>query len=168
MRQKNRRIALSEIILTIFAVGQIVCTIVFYKKGGSILIRNAGWIILWISAIFGWLPIFTFKKWGGVQKGKSYIKTTQFVDRGVYAIVRHPQYLAGILISISLTLIAQHWIVFIPGIVCIYIYYFDTFKEEEFAIEKFGEQYKAYQKGVPRLNFIAGIIRIFTEKARKS
>ena len=99
------------VILTLAAIGQIVCAILFYNKNGSTTITNIGWVVLWISAAFGWLPILTFKKWGSVPKGQSYMKTTVLVDKGVYAIVRHPQYLAGILIAIGLTLVAQHWLV---------------------------------------------------------
>ena len=58
-------------ILTITAAGQIILTFLFYNKDGSETICNTGWIILWISAVFGWLPIFTFNKWGGVSKGRA-------------------------------------------------------------------------------------------------
>ncbi|MBM4029289.1 MAG: hypothetical protein FJ280_28415, partial [Planctomycetes bacterium] len=71
-------------------------------------------------SIFGWLPIFTFKKMGGVSKGQSYIHTTALVDRGIYAIVRHPQYLAGILMGMALPFISQHWLVAVPGGVVVY------------------------------------------------
>jgi len=40
--------------------------------------------------IFGVLPVFEFRKKGGVKKGKSYIHTTKLVDTGIYSIVRHP------------------------------------------------------------------------------
>lgn len=168
MRQNNRKIALSEIVLAVFSPSQIACTFFLYQKNGGFPIRNTGWIILWISAVFGWMPIFTLKKWGGMQKGKSYIKTTMLVDRGFYASVWHPQYLAGIPISISLPLIAQNWILFILGMVCIYIYYFDTYKEEKCATEKSGDPYKAYQKRVSRLSLMSGMIKSLSEKARKS
>ena len=142
---KNIKMIVSATIVTIVAVGQIILSFVLYNENGNTTVTNIGWIILWISAIFGWLPIFTFKKWGK-PKGKSYISTTVLVDRGVYAIVRHPQYLAGMLMGLALPLIAQHWAVAILGAIAIVIYYVDTFREEKSVIEKFGEDYRQYMK----------------------
>ena len=164
MKERDTKVIITEIILTIVAVGQIVLCFILYNKDGNSVLRNIGWIVLWISAIFGWLPIYTFKKYGKVPKGKGYIHTTQLVDKGVYAIVRHPQYLAGILMAIALFLIAQHWLIGILGIVLIFIYYQNTYDEEKKVMEKIGEGYKQYMKRVPRLNFILGIIRSFNKK----
>ena len=75
---KNTKMIISATILTIVAVGQIILSFVLYNENGNPTVTNIGWIILWISAIFGWLPIFTFKKWGK-PKGKSYINTTVLV-----------------------------------------------------------------------------------------
>ena len=97
---KNTRAVLSPTILTIVAVGQIILSFVLYKEDGSSVVRTIGWITLWISAIFGWLPVYTLKRWGK-PKGRGYIRTTVLVDRGVYAVVRHPQYLAGILMGLA-------------------------------------------------------------------
>jgi len=157
---KSKRSIVLAILLTVFILGQIALTVLLYNKDGISILRNIGWVILWISAIFGWLPIFTLKKWGGVQKGKSYVKTTRLVDRGIYSIVRHPQYLAGMLICIALALIAQNWIAAIPGIFAVLINYHDTFEEEKEVLEKFGEPYRRYKESVPRINFVAGIIRL--------
>ncbi|MFZ5910702.1 MAG: methyltransferase family protein [Chloroflexota bacterium] len=145
--------------LTIAAVGQIALAIVLYEPQASAAVINTGWGILWVSAIFGWLPIFTFRKKGEV-KGRGYIQTTKLVDSGVYAIVRHPQYLAGVLMSIALPLITQHWSVLALGVVAAVIYYVNTFEEEKDNIEKFGQAYRRYMETVPRLNFILGIVRL--------
>lgn len=156
---KTRRAIVSGIILTIAAVGQIVLTFFLYNKTGNIAIRNAGWGVLWLSAIFGWLPIYTLKRWGGVPKGKGYIQTTELVDRGIYAIVRHPQYVAGLLMSIALVLIAQHWIVGLLGAIAATMYYVDAFEEEKTNIARFGKGYREYMEVVPRVNFVLGFIR---------
>jgi protein-S-isoprenylcysteine O-methyltransferase Ste14 len=163
LMMKNVKVIVSATLLTIVAVGQIILSFVLYNENGSSIVRNIGWIILWISAIFGWLPIYTFKKWGK-PKGRSYIHTTVLVDRGVYAVVRHPQYLAGMLMGLALPLIAQHWIVAILGAIAIVIYYADTFAEEKSAIEKFGEEYERYKESVPRVNFILGLARLLRHR----
>ena len=160
---KNAKAIVSATILTIVAVGQIILSFVLYNENGSSVVRNMGWIILWISAIFGWLPIYTLKKWGKPE-GRGYVRTTVLVDRGIYAVVRHPQYLAGMLIGLALPLIAQHWIVAILGAIAIAIYYADTFAEEKSAIGKFGEEYERYKESVPRVNFIVGLARLLRHR----
>ena len=160
---KNAKAIVSTIILTIVVVGQIILSFVLYSENGSSIVRNIGWIILWISAFFGWLPIYTLKKWGK-PKGRGYVRTTVLVDRGIYAVVRHPQYLAGMLMGLALPLIAQHWLVAILGAVAIVIHYADTFAEEKSAIEKFGEEYERYKETVPRVNFIGGLARLLCHR----
>jgi protein-S-isoprenylcysteine O-methyltransferase Ste14 len=162
----SAKMVIMGIILTIAAVGQVILSFVLYNKDGNSAVINAGWVVLWVSAIFGWLPIFTFRKWGGVSKGRGYIHTTVLVDRGVYAIVRHPQYLAGILMGVALTLIAQHWIVAVFGAISIVVTYVNTFEEEKDAIIKFGEDYKRYMESVPRVNFVLGIVRLLRQRGR--
>jgi protein-S-isoprenylcysteine O-methyltransferase Ste14 len=112
-----------------------------------------------VSAVFGWLPIFAFRKKGGVLKGRSYIQTTVLVDSGIYAVVRHPQFLAGILLSLALILITQHWLIGTIGVVAVVLNYFIALKADQELIEKFGDGYKRYMDKVPRINFLVGIIR---------
>lgn len=154
----NKKWIISATILTIAAVGQIILAFLLYNPEANVLVINIGWGVLMLSAIFGWLPIFTFRRKGGVQ-GKGYIHTTKLVDSGIYGIVRHPQYLAGILICIALPMISQHCLVAVFGLVAAALYYYDTYDEEKGCIEKFGEEYKGYLQRVPRLNFILGIVR---------
>lgn len=146
------------VILTVAAVGQIILSVLLYDPAGNVALINAGWGVMTLSAIFGWLPIYTFRRWGEV-KGRGYIRTTVLVDKGVYGIVRHPQYLAGILLSIALPMIAQHWLVAACGAVAVVAYYVNTFVEERSSLEKFGAEYERYRELVPRLNAVVGIVR---------
>jgi len=162
---RTKRDIVLAAILTLAIIAQIVLAFIFYDENANTIIINLGWVILWISAIFGWLPIFTFNKYGGVPKGKSYVETSRLVERGVYAIVRHPQYLAGILIGFGLPLISQHWLVAGLGVVAIAILYVNTFDEEAFNIAKFGDEYRGYMQRVPRLNFVLGLIRLIARRS---
>jgi protein-S-isoprenylcysteine O-methyltransferase Ste14 len=162
----DKKMIFMSTILTITVVGQIILAIVLYNPKSSAARINAGWIILWISAIFGWLPIFTFRRKGKVT-GRGYMHTTVLVDSGIYGIVRHPQYLAGVLINIALPLITLHWLVIIPGLIAAIITYSDTYDEEKRCIEKFEEAYRGYMKKVPRMNFILGMIRAFQRKQKR-
>ena len=114
--------------------------------------------------VFGWLPVIEFRKKGEVQEGKSYIHTTKLVDTGIYSIVRHPQYVTFLMWATSGMLLFQHWIVILLGIPIIPLTYIDLIKADKDAIEKFGDNYNAYMKKVPRANFLLGIMRRFLEK----
>jgi protein-S-isoprenylcysteine O-methyltransferase Ste14 len=118
---------ISASILTLAVVSQVVLSFFRYESNGNEFITNTGWVILWISALFGLLPIFTLRKWGKVPEGQAYSHTTALVDQGIYRVVRHPQYLACILLGTGLSLIVQHWIVTILGTVVAIISYADTY-----------------------------------------
>ena len=89
------------LIWSILMVAQIVLAF-FFRKDYLPVAKHIGWGFLFLSAIFGMLPIFTFRRKGKVEKGKSYMHTTKIVTSGIYAILRHSQYMAGILINIGL------------------------------------------------------------------
>ena len=133
----------------------------FFNLPSSEALEWAGWICVWTSAIFGVLPIITFRRKGGVAKGESYMKTTILVDTGIYAIVRHPQGgTAWLLINLGVMLVAQHWSSVVLGLVSMVLVYSDTFKADQSCIEKFGDEYRRYMGRVPRVNFVAGIMRL--------
>jgi len=147
-------------------VAQIVLVFIFgiFNEAGFDEVMYVGWVIWAISVIFGFLPIFIFKRKGGVAKGKSYIHTTNLVVTGIYSIVRHPQYTAGILFSLALILMAQNWLVLSLGVVLIPLLYIDIVMADKYEVEKFGDEYKRYMKKVPRTNFMLGIIRLLRRR----
>jgi protein-S-isoprenylcysteine O-methyltransferase Ste14 len=146
--------------LTVLMISQIVLGFLLYNPSGLEALRNTGWIVIWISAIFGWLPISALKKRGRVPKGKSYVHTTVLVDTGIYSICRHPQYLAGILLGLALALIVQHWIVTALGLAVMVMLYRDMLDADKLGIKSFGDGYKRYMKRVPRANFLLGLARL--------
>ena len=131
----------------------------FYNNLGLDWVTNLGWLVLLVSALFGWLPIFEFKKHGGVQDNQSYVHTTKLVTSGVYCIVRHPLFLAGILITLSMMLISQHAHSLIAGLLASIVYASEVSSADMKLIEKFGESYIQYMDQVPALNRIKGIIQ---------
>lgn len=99
-------------------------------------------------------PIVVFPRRGGVTKGKSFVHTTRLVDSGIYGLVRHPQYLGGILTLFITTLLwYPHWLFGVLGVMGTITVYVSTIKEEEYLVEKFGKSYKTYMKKVPRMYF---------------
>lgn len=149
-------------------VAQIILAFLLHRPGPAVL-EWAGWICLWTSGIFGWLPIIAFRRKGGVSKGKSYMKTTVLVDTGLYAIVRHPQMgAAWMLICIGLMLITRHWSSVALGVPAMVLAYLDLLKADQGCIDKFGDAYRHYMERVPRVNFLAGIIRLVRRRNRES
>ncbi len=145
-------------------VTQIVLAL-FFRRPGPEFLKLAGQVCWWASAIFGWLPIFTFRRKGGVPKGKSFVYTTTLVETGIYAIVRHPQMgTAWMFICISLMLLTNRWVSVALGLPAMALVYLDLLKADRRLVEKFGAAYERYMERVPRVNFIAGIIRLVRQR----
>jgi len=120
-----------------------------------------GWVVWAVGMVLVMAPIVLFPRRGGVPKGKSFVHTSRLVDTGIYAIVRHPQYLGGILsIFVTTLLFYPHWLFAILGIPGTAILYWSTKEEEKRLIERFGDDYRTYMQRVPRMNVLLGIFRI--------
>jgi protein-S-isoprenylcysteine O-methyltransferase Ste14 len=128
-------------------------------------LRVVGWAVWALGTVFAILPTFTFRTRGGVPEGKSYMETTALVDTGLYAVVRHPQGgTAGILLNLALALIGQHWLLVVLAAVGMVLIYIDAFRADEACIEKFGQEYVRYMQRVPRVNFVAGTVRLLQSR----
>jgi protein-S-isoprenylcysteine O-methyltransferase Ste14 len=138
----------------------VVLTVVAYDSSRTNdVAANIGWVVLWASGVFGVVPIYTLRRYGGVPRGQSYVHTTFVVDRGIYAVVRHPQYLAGILLGLGLSLVAQHWAVTLLGLLGGLASYLSTFDEEHELRARFGLAYDAYCRRVPCIDAATGLLR---------
>ena len=161
---KARRYSGAILGASILIVAQYILAFFVFKLTGLKVLQWIGWCVWIISLIFGIWPIFIFRTYGGVQRGKSYIQTTKLVDTSLYAIVRHPQYLAGILLNIALMLLAQHWLVILIGIISMILIYLDIQAADQEGIDKFGDEYRQYMQKVPQMNFLLGILRVIQTK----
>jgi protein-S-isoprenylcysteine O-methyltransferase Ste14 len=122
--------------------------------------------VVWVfGMVLVMAPIVMFPRRGGVAKGKSFVETTRLVDTGIYAIVRHPQYTGGIY-AIFLTnfLLYPHWLFGVLGIIGTLITYMGCREEDQRLIAKFGDDYRAYMRRVPRMNFVLGLVRLLRQK----
>ena len=97
----------------------------------------------------GWLAI------NGVRaitlKAAETHRTERIVKSGVYSIVRHPQYLGGLLahVGISFLLSAGYSLLLTPLVVV--LIFLISRKEEEQLVREFGKEYEDYKKKVPML-----------------
>lgn len=135
----------------------IIFSILLYNSANLASSLYAGWITL----VFGIIILLwssQSRKKGRIPEEKG-IKNKKLVESGMYAFIRHPEFLCHILIIFALVLIAQHLASLIIGILLIILLWFAMVEEEKGNIEKFGDAYKDYMQRVPRINLLAGIIR---------
>jgi protein-S-isoprenylcysteine O-methyltransferase Ste14 len=147
------------LVTSVLIVAEYILAFFVFNLSGFRILQWLGWGIWLVSLYFGIAPIFIFRKKGGVSQGESYMKTTRLVDTGLYAIVRHPQYVAGVLLSLSMMLLCQHWLVIALGLVSMVLVSLDIRGADQEGIEKFGDEYRDYIQRVPRANFLLGAMR---------
>lgn len=124
-----------------------------------------GWVVWVFGMVLVMAPIIMFPRRGGVSKGKSFVHTTQLVDTGIYAIVRHPQYTGGIYALFLTTFLwYPHWLFGVLGVIGTAVIYLSCREEDKLLVEKFGNDYTEYLKRVPGMNFVAGIIRLLRSR----
>lgn len=155
-------------IASVLLVAQYILAFFVFNLPGWQPLQWVGWIVWGISAIFGIGPIFILRREGGVAKGKSYVETTRLVDASLYAIIRHPQYVGGILFNLALMLLAQHWLIIALGLISMLLIYEDIRAADQEGIAKFGSAYQDYMQRVPQVNILAGIVRLIRSKVSQA
>lgn len=160
-RTISRRDAVLMWIYTPLFVIQIVLFFFFYYNHlGLRWVLYIGWCVWAVSVALAIAPMLILKRRGAVPRGKSYMGTTKLVDTGLYGVVRHPQYLGGLLFSVSMVLITQHWTCLAAGAGASVPFYLSVMEEDKAMVEKFGDDYRRYMERVPRLNAFAGLARL--------
>jgi protein-S-isoprenylcysteine O-methyltransferase Ste14 len=161
---KNRQNILWSTLITIlgiacFPVNPLVLTGAIEVESYLVLFI-IGWVVWAFGMVLVMAPIAMFPRRGGVAKGKSFVNTTQLVDTGIYAIVRHPQYTGGIYaIFLTTFLWYPHWLFAVLGAVGTAVVYMGCREEDQRLIAKFGDAYVDYMKRVPRMNVFLGLYR---------
>ncbi|RLI80508.1 hypothetical protein DRP05_00625 [Archaeoglobales archaeon] len=131
---------------------------ILYNSAKLVSLRCIGWITL----IFGIVVLL-----GSIQSRKKAHFEETLVESGIYAIVRHPEFLVHILIILSLILITQQVVNLVIGAILILLLYFAMIEEEKRNIDKFGDTYRSYMQRVPRINLLVGIKRMHNKKRLK-
>lgn len=122
--------------------------------------------IRYLAPVFGVIglclafwPMFTLRRYGRAKPGESYMQATAVVDHGLYAVVRHPQYLGYMCLNVTFILISPHWLIILVGSLAMMLIYLYALQEEKRLIKKFGKAYQEYIGRVPGFNIIRGIAR---------
>jgi protein-S-isoprenylcysteine O-methyltransferase Ste14 len=119
----------------------------------SVLGSEVSLLYLLLSLIF-LVPAFWLGL-GGVRELSLKVSEThrpvEVVSGGVYGLVRHPQYLGGVMghLGVSLLLSSRDSLLVTPIVVC--VVYLICWKEEKELVREFGDEYREYQRSVPML-----------------
>ena len=135
--------------LASLAFGALMLLNLFLQQGDNPYLRGAGVAVLILAGVLIFAPFFLLRKHGRTRDGRTYIQTVTVVDQGLYAIIRHPQYLGFLLITLGMNVL---WVTFSTLALwpILALLYYRLAKEEDKQIEqKFGKQYTEYKKEVP-------------------
>jgi len=129
------------------------------ERGANPYFRAAGIACLLLSPLFIFPPFLLLARYGEPPRGQPYYCTTAVVDRGVYSIVRHPQYVGYVLLTLGFAALSQHAFTSILGVCSAGAFYVQSLKEEAFFRKQLGQEYSEYMRRIPRFNFLAGLSR---------
>jgi protein-S-isoprenylcysteine O-methyltransferase Ste14 len=150
--------------LASFSTLLLIIAIQFVQRGENQTLRVVGIVMLPTAAIFIFTPFYLLSKYGKAQDGKTYMQAGKVVQRGLYALIRHPQYLGYMLLACGFTLLTQHWVAVLFASLSVVSFYIQAVQEERYCLAQFGEPYARYLQRVPRFNLIQGILRGFRGK----
>jgi len=131
----------------------------FLPRSGNPVLRGAGVLVLLLAGVFIFVPFYLLARHGG-KDGQTYMQARIVVDRGLYAITRHPQYLGYIFLACGFALLSQHWVAALIAVVGATFFYLQAVREEIYCLAQFGEPYEQYLRRVPRFNIVLGMIRL--------
>jgi len=115
------------------------------------------------------VPFFIMGAWFGIRgviltslKVAETHRPERIVTSGVYSIVRHPQYFAGMLAHIGFSFLLSGMKSLLATPLVIAVVYIISWKEEKELSKEFGQEYEDYQSEVPML-----IPKVIIRKSRK-
>lgn len=131
-----------------------------FLPGGAVRsLRTAGAALVLGALVLIVPPFAQLARHGGAPRGASYMETTRVAGRGLYAVVRHPQYLGYMLLAAGLALRVQSWPMAGAGLAAVALFVAHTLAEERDCAKRFGADWQRYSAAVPRFNVTLGLLR---------
>jgi len=159
----NSRPSLAGIVATIFSAGVLVVN-VFLDIDEPVWLTGIGLLCLGLAVLFAVPPFFHLKRFGAPEAEDVYFATTRVVDKGVYSLVRHPQYLGYTLLVFGFSCIDPHPVSIGLAVGAAIAFYVQSIAEERFCCGQLEQEYRDYMLRVPRFNFLSGLCRLVFEK----
>lgn len=131
-------ISLLLLILAIFKIGTIEYSATLYST------RLAG---MFIYIIFSWFQIWSFKTLGdNYAQDIVALKNHELVKKGPYKFIRHPHYLAQIIVDLSAATAVLSYLVLPLAIIQIPLLILRALEEEKLLAKYFGQSFTEYKK----------------------
>jgi len=102
---------------------------------------------------------FLFHVYAGKNHKQAHEKSAdivKIVNNGVFSKIRHPLYLSAIIINLGIALAFGVVLTLLIALCSIFHWIITALKEEEFLLQKFGQDYSQYKNNV-RWRFLPGI-----------
>ncbi len=123
--------------------------------------KVAGVTLLACGAPLMFLPFVQLRKYGNPPAGAPYHATTLLVQRGLFGLVRHPQYLGYSLLTLGFGTLSGQWWLLPPAVLATLFYYLQARGEEAHCRRLFGDAaYDDYCRRTARFCPIKGILRL--------
>ncbi|HQN93504.1 MAG TPA: isoprenylcysteine carboxylmethyltransferase family protein [Prolixibacteraceae bacterium] len=139
-------------------------TIFVKAEHHSDILGKLGSVLIICALVFWFVPMFTLRKYGEVSPFGSFLATTRLVDRGVYGLIRHPQYLGFMILTSGIALLYQQVYLGVLAVMIIVLLRFGMNEEDKLLRAQFGEEFINYCKRVPSVNIFKSLITILKEK----
>ncbi|MEJ2205541.1 MAG: isoprenylcysteine carboxylmethyltransferase family protein [Gemmatimonadota bacterium] len=105
------------------------------------------------------LPFLHLSRYGASEPGKGFIHTTRVADRGLYAVVRHPQYLGYCLLVAGVASLSANPVSVTLSVLATIGFVAQAVAEERFLVRRMGDPYVDYMARVPRFDLVRGLWR---------
>ena len=128
-------------------------------RGAGAELKAVGVVVLVGAAVLMFVPFVQLPRMGGTPRGRPYFETAHIADRGLYGVVRHPQYLGYILLVLGFAALSQHLVTVSLAVLAVGFFLVQAMAEEKLLARRFGAAWNEYSARVPRLNILAGVIR---------
>jgi protein-S-isoprenylcysteine O-methyltransferase Ste14 len=148
-------LALGELLLS----ANILQNVFITHEPKIVALKMAGLFIFLIAVILWPIPYFALRKHGDISAYGSYMATTKLVTKGIYGIIRHPQYLIFMLLNIGVALINHDIFSITLSVASIVFIMIGIKDEEQQLVNQFGSEYINYMKKVPSFSPLRNLFR---------
>lgn len=137
---------------------------IFISGDAPLLLEVVGIACLMVTPFLWVFALLAFRKYGDIPLGKAYFETQELVTNGIFALVRHPQYLAYMLLAVGFSFLSNHWLLYVLAVGSVVFFVLQTRIEDEELEAKYGEEFDIYAAHVPGFDLFTGIYRHFTRE----
>ena len=159
LAQSAKRPLLPDVTAAFLTAGLLAGTIVVDVREPRWL-TGVALVLLVLAVVFFVTPFFQLAKYGIPNEGDAFFATTRVVDKGVYSVVRHPQYLGYSLLVLGFGFLDPHPVLLGLAGGAVVFFYLQCLLEERYCRGAFGDEYDNYMKRVPRFNLLLGLIKL--------